>query len=80
MKLSTRDAVLLEQAKTLPADVLCLAAKHQAENNMLSEAWCTEIAGHWNDAAETARNRRDVTQGRSSVFSDDTAPLRRQFA
>lgn len=77
MKLSERDAELLEIAKGLPADVLCLAAKIQARNNMLSEAWCTEIGDAWHEAAEIARERRSTPNDRISstaLFSGN--PLR----
>ena len=45
-------------AVKLPADILLAAVKEQAKRSVFSEAYCLELAGAYNDAAEIARERR----------------------
>jgi len=67
--LTHKEQQQLEIAKCLPADVLALAAIHQAENNMLTERWCNDVGDKWHEAAEIARNRRLFANRPDAVFS-----------
>lgn len=53
-----KEKMQLELARTLPIDVLKTVAIEQAENCMLSEAYCREVSGAWHTAAEVAHDRR----------------------
>lgn len=51
-------------------------AKERAANNMLSEAYCLEIAAGWYEAAEIARMRRSVGRHRPDLFNDSLGRVR----
>jgi hypothetical protein len=65
-----KDRAQFDLAVKLPADVLLAAVKQQANNSVFSEAYCLELAGAYNDAAEVARERRLTPRRVPEIFDD----------
>ena len=57
-------------AVKLPADILLAAVKEQAKRSVFSEAYCLELAGGYNDAAEIARERRLTPRRKPDIWDD----------